>query len=350
MKRDAPESPEPGTETEAIGILHRILGAPGRKEVVTSVGDDCAVLSFTSEFDLLLTVDTAARDIHFSLEWQSAYGVGWRALASAVSDIAAMCGTPVIGMIAVGVEGGWDEILRDVYRGVRDLSNRLDMEIVGGDTSRLLSGCFLSVTVLGKVEKGEAVLREGARLGDDVWVTGRLGAGAAMRATARDVADSKWKCDLDEYESILPRVEEARFLLKTIHPSSMIDISDGLSTDLSHICRLSRVGALIDKERIPVDERAATACRKRPVDPVEMAMNGGEDYELCFTASPGRGQEVAAGFRERFGICMTKIGRIIDSGLYVQDLDGKRSRLEPGGFDHLSAKEREYEQNQGIDK
>jgi len=331
----------PRSEVDALERLMDILGDPKRIDVARGIGDDCAVLSFPGEFDLLLTVDTVISGIHFSTQWQSPYGIGWRALAASVSDVAAMGGEPLAGLVALGIPGGWDEELVGIYQGLHDLSARLHVDIVGGDISALPSGLSISITVLGRVMRGKCVFRNGARIGDDIWVTGALGGGEAVRQMAqRGIKGPEWDRGLMEYERILPRIEEARFLAQELPLSSMIDISDGLSTDLFHICRMSRVGAALDETRIPVHGSALFVATQTGLNPLELALNGGEDFELCFTASGGSGIRVAEEFAERFGLQMTKIGRISGSDLILRDRNGHSRPLNPGGYDHLKAKER----------
>jgi len=154
MNGNSRDIDRPENELSAIERLEDILGGTVREDVVRGIGDDCAVVSFSEEFDLLLTVDSVNRDIHFNLDWQSPYGVGWRALASSVSDIAAMGGEPMAAVIAVSAEGGWDESLPGIYEGMRDLAGRFGVDIVGGDVTRTASGLSLSLTILGRVKKG----------------------------------------------------------------------------------------------------------------------------------------------------------------------------------------------------
>jgi thiamine-monophosphate kinase len=332
----------PGSETAAIDLLQKILGKSGRREIKRDIGDDCAVISISSGHDILLTVDTVVRDVHFCVEWQSGYGIGWRALASSVSDIAAMSGEPMAGVIAIGADDGWDDQLKEVYRGISDLSSKLEMDIVGGDITALPGRFSISITVLGKVEKGKALFRDGACQDDDIWVTGTLGGGRAVRLMADlGIRDRFWRRSLAEYEGILPRIDEARFLSEKLPPSSLIDISDGLSTDLSHICRMSGTGAIIEEDRIPVDEKVLYVSSGTGLDPVELALNGGEDFELCFTVAHGEGDRIADDFTEKFKLAVTKIGRIKGSELFIQGRDGNKRLLKPSGFDHLKIKERE---------
>jgi thiamine-monophosphate kinase len=329
----------PRDEVEALDILAGIVGEAGRSEVVKSIGDDCAVISL-GDCDVLLTVDAAVSGVHFNLRWQSAYSVGWRALAAAASDIAAMAGEPVVGLVSLGLERGWDERVGDIYRGMRDLGERLRMDIVGGDIIRIPKGLSISVTVVGKVEKGRAVFRGGSRQGDEIWVTGRLGLGGALRLMERDgIRDRRWDSLLDSYGKITPRVEEARFLAGNLALSGMIDISDGLSTDLAHLCRSSGVGAVVEAERVPVDESAQGVADCLGMDPFDIAVNGGEDFELCFTVPAGEGDSVTGSFLERFGLPMTRIGSITGSGLLVRDGGGAERDLVIGGFDHLKTGE-----------
>jgi thiamine-monophosphate kinase len=337
----AGEDIRPKDEVAALDLLREIVGESRHVHIIKGIGDDCAVLSFSDDFDVLLTVDTVARDVHFSMDWQTSQGIGWRALAASVSDIAAMGGEPIAGVIAVAIEGGWDESLRQIYRGITDLSTKLRMDIVGGDISELPAGFSISLTIFGRVKKGRAIFRDGARPGDDIWVTGTLGGGEAVRVMAGQIGHTQpMEKAIDDYEKIVPRVKEAQFLTDTFYPTSMIDISDGLSTDISHICRSSGVGAVIEESLVPVDDKAIHVHEKYGIDPVELALNGGEDFELCFTSPGGVGEEFAGQFRDRFQLQITKIGQITTSDRVIRDKNGKTRELKAGGFDHLRSRER----------
>ncbi len=338
----AGEDIRPKDEVAALDLLREIVGESKHAHIVKGIGDDCAVLSFSDDFDILLTVDTVARDVHFSMDWQTSQGIGWRALASSVSDIAAMGGEPIAGVIAIAIEDGWDENLCEIYRGITDLSTKLRMDIVGGDISELPTGFSISLTIFGRVKKGKAIFRDGARPGDDVWVTGTLGGSEAVRVMVGQIGHNQlMEKAISDYEKIVPRVKEARFLRDMCCPTSMIDISDGLSTDISHICRSSGVGVVIEESLVPVDDKAIYVHEKYGTDPVELALNGGEDFELCFTTPGGAGEEFAGKFRDRFQLQITKVGQITRSDLIIRDRNGKIRELKAEGFDHLRSRERE---------
>lgn len=330
----------PDSEVCAIDLLSGILGGVVRDDVIRGIGDDCAVLSFSDEFDILMTIDSVARDVHFDLDWQSPHGVGWRALASSVSDIAAMGGEPIAAVVAIVAEGGWDRSLPGIYGGMKDLAGRLGVDIVGGDVTRTASGLSLSLTVLGRVEVGRAIYRDGARFEDEIWVTGTLGGGEAVRRMAKaGTRGQMWENAFEAYERIVPRIEEARFLVDRVSPTSMIDISDGLSTDLHHICRMSGVGAEVELDSLPVDDTAKSVCIESGKDPVPLALHGGEEFEICFTSRRGRVEGIADEFSKRFDISLSRIGSIVRSGMMVLDREGNRSELVPGGYDHLKGEE-----------
>lgn len=330
----------PDSEISALDLLSDILGGVVREDVIRGIGDDCAVISFSDEFDILVTVDSVNRDVHFCLDWQSPYGIGWRALTSSVSDIAAMGGEPMVAVVAIAVKGGWDKSLPGIYEGMRDLAAQLGIDIVGGDVTRMKSGLSLSLTVLGRVDVGRAVYRDGARFEDDIWVTGKLGRGETVRRMAKEgIRHRSWEDALAAYDKIVPRVAEARYLVERVSPTSMIDISDGLSTDMHHICRMSRVGAEIDLDTLPLDDLAKSLCLETGEDPALIALHGGEEFELCFTARRGRVEEITEEFSKRFDIDLSKIGAIVPSGMTVRDREGNRSELIPGGYDHLRHEE-----------
>jgi thiamine-monophosphate kinase len=231
------------------------------------VGDDTAVL----DGGLLFATDVLTEGIHFDLRWATLADVGWKALAVNLSDVAAMGGTPraaVCGVVLVaGRKGGADELLG----GLLTASSELGCPLVGGDTT---VGAALTVTVavVGDSPEGGAVLRRGARPGDSVFVTGPLGGGRAALVALRGGDDAD-PVALARLQRPVPRLVEGR-TAAAAGATAMIDLSDGLSSDLAHICRESGVGALLEPSAVPVGPGAT----------VDDALSGGDDYELCFTA------------------------------------------------------------------
>ncbi len=281
---------------------------PGPKSSVLGIGDDCAVLEFTADKYLLVTADMLIQDVHFDLAKVSPFKVGRKALAVSLSDVAAMAGIPKYYVVSIAVPPDAPlSALHDFYSGMMKLAAEFKVELIGGDTNRA-DKFICDVTVIGEVEKKLLVRRDGARAGDKIFVTGALGGSIKGR-----------HCDFT------PRVREARLLVKNFRVHSMIDISDGLSSDLRHITDASGVGAVIFDDRIPVSRDAVSK---------KDALSGGEDYELLFTAAGGVNEEALSG---KLKIPVANIGRIVPKREGIKIVTGKYGKkdLERKGFRHF---------------
>lgn len=298
-----------------IEELARLL--PPGEGVVRGIGDDAAVVAGRNrKTHLLIATDTIAENVHFR---RSSGGrrVGRKALAVNLSDIAAMGGRPLWAVVNLGLpEGISVRYCREIYRGMARLAEEFSLSVVGGDTFRSPVGIVISVTVVGEAEKSRCVLRSGARPGDVVCLTGRLG-------------DPPREKHLD----FTPRVREARWLVESTPPSAMIDISDGLFADLAHICRASGVGAVIGEASLPVLD----AVRRRGTAAVLRTAGKGEEFELLACLSPGAAEKLCPGMKSALGTPLTPIGRIVaDPGrLEVIDRRGAARRFPSIGYRHF---------------
>jgi thiamine-monophosphate kinase len=279
-----------------------------------AVGDDCAVLPQSGEVDLVITADLLVEDIDFRLEWTTPEMLGHKALAVSVSDVAAMGGLPKWSLTSIGVpEKLWNsEFIDRFYKGWHSLADALDVALIGGDVSRTPDRFVIDSVVGGNVPKGKAILRSGAKPGDAIFVTGRLGGAAGglrlleQGVRLNDCAD--WQRRLIRRQiAPLPRVAEGSALLEGGLASAMIDLSDGLSSDLHHICGSSGVGAEIDAAAIPIDDdlRQFTVSSEQRLD---FALNGGEDFELLFTVPQEKIPALNSGQLFRIGIVTANIG------------------------------------------
>lgn len=296
--------------------------------VIQGIGDDCAVLRVPVREDLLVTTDLSIEGVHFRREWHPPESVGHRCLARGLSDVAAMGGTPFAAFVSLALPAKISQSWVDsFFRGLLKLARQFNTTLAGGDTSRSPSGVFADIVVLGSAPKNNAILRSGARPGDRVYVTGALGASAA---SVDILFKKRQRLDPNRFRAhFFPttRIRVAKLLREKRIPSAMIDISDGLSTDLDHICEMSRVGAEVFTEKIPVAKIGTPA---KPVG-LDFALNGGEDYELLFTAS--RNREVP---RSISGVKITCIGEIISKRqVFLVDESGSRSKLKVRGWEHF---------------
>ena len=294
---------------------------------VIGIGDDCAVVPIPHGHEALVTTDFSLEDVHFKRAWHPPESVGHRCLARGLSDIAAMGGQPLAVFLSLAVPRSLPQKWVDGFlRGLLKLASEFKVRLAGGDTAESPGGILADIVGLGSVPKGKAVLRSGARPGDRIYVTGELGASAA----AVDLLTAGKKLRPTEFASHFfprPRVAVGRFLREKGLASAMIDISDGLSTDLGHICDESEVGAELEGKSIPV----ATAGKPAVSVDLWCAVHGGEDYELLFTASPGK--RVPSRIA---GVAIRQIGLVTGGRkVWLRDRRGARQRLAPQGWEHF---------------
>jgi len=295
---------------------------------VIGIGDDCAVVPIPRGHEALVTTDFSLEDVHFKRVWHPPESVGHRCLARALSDIAAMGGEPLAVFLSLAVPPSLPQKWVDGFlRGLLTLAREFNVSLAGGDTAKSPGGILADIVGLGSVPKGKGVLRSGARPGDRIYLTGELGASAATI----DLLSSGKKLRPREFASHFfprPRVAVAGFLRERGLASAMIDISDGLSTDLGHICDESEVGAELESEAIPV---ATVGNAARRVD-LRFALHGGEDYELLFTAPPKKRVPLRIA-----GVAVRPIGVVTRARqMFLVQKGGVRQRLQPQGWEHFN--------------
>ena len=297
-----------------FGLIRQIRNTTrvSNPAVLMGIGDDTAVIRGSSKKDMLFTTDMLIEGIHFEITEASPYEIGRKALAVNLSDIAAMGGWPTVAVVAVGLPPDLPpKFVRELYEGIEDLASSFNVSIVGGDTNR--SGkIVISVALLGEVEKNKALLRSGAKEGDVIFVTGLLGGSYA----------SKW------HLNFIPRLEESRFLSRHFKIHAMIDISDGLASDIHRVCEESGVGAILSQEAIPVSPFA----KKR-----EAALTDGEDFELLFTLSPKEAARLTLYSSDRNIGPFWPVGKIVPrrQGIKMTGPRGSVKDLPEKGYDHF---------------
>jgi thiamine-monophosphate kinase len=293
--------------------------------LVTGIGDDCAVLRVPRGHETLVTTDFSLEGIHFRREWHPAESVGHRCLTRGLSDIAAMGGQPLAAFLSLALPNDLDQSWADEFlKGLLALARRHKLPLAGGDIAQSPAGVLADITVLGSVPKGRAVLRSTARPGDLIYVTGALGASAAVvEALYAGLQLDRSKLDAHFYPQ--PQIAIGRYLRERKLATAMIDISDGLSTDLSHICEESRVGGVINETAIPIAKLTSPKVQLRH------ALHGGDDYQLLFTARPKTKVP-----RRIAGVAITPIGEITRSrNLTVKSADGTKRQLTSQGWQHF---------------
>ena len=307
-------------------MIRRFIGPNIRlpSEVHIGPGDDAAVL----EGGWVVSTDLAVEDVHFRRTWLSDFEIGYRAGAGALSDLAAMAATPVGVLVSMACPVDGDVDLEAVQNGVNEICKTVGAVVIGGDMSNSPGPVFIDIVALGRTS--HPILRDGAEPGDEVWVTGVLGASSA--------ALSVWHEGVEPSEELrsafvgpVPRVEAAQSLVDHRIAGAMIDLSDGLAGDVGHIAAASGVKITLEADQVPVAE-AATAVLG--VDrALQAALHGGEDFELCFVADSGL---VDTSYLQRhLGLQVTRVGRVGEGeGVWLGNSDGSTQRLERGGFDH----------------
>jgi thiamine-monophosphate kinase len=316
------------------------------QSLVSGIGDDAAVIRNASGKETVITADLLVEDIDFRRTTTPPFLLGHKSLAVSLSDIAAMGSRPLWSLVSVGLpEAVWEtEFVDRFYDGLMELANRYGVQLIGGDTSRTNERIVIDSIVVGECSAGMSVMRSGSSPGDQVFVTGSLGAAAAgLRLTERGahLAEQNFgDDDSQKLDHVLlrqlrpePRVGWGIVLGEERLATSMIDLSDGLSSDLNRLCAAGDVGALIDSSLLPIDNRVVELCGRRALDPLQLALHGGEDFELLFTVKPG---DVARLPRRVDGIEIKRIGEITDATDGVKISEGHRVwELKPGGWKHF---------------
>lgn len=326
--------------------------APG---LVCGIGDDAAVLKSAAGSDIVVTADLLVEDVDFRRDTTEPNLLGHKALAVSLSDIAAMGARPRWALISLGVPNDvWDSgFVDNFYDGFFKLAARYGVHLIGGDVSRTPDKIVIDSIVIGECSSGREIFRAGAKPGDQIFVTGFLGDAAAGLRLIERGARLHESSTADTFSAAVGVAHEPHptdhLLLRQLRPeprvgwglllgeqrlaTAMIDISDGLSSDLNHLCDESQVGALIDGASVPIDPLVKDLSGRRALDPLMLALHGGEDFELLFTVSP---ENVAKLPSRVDGVSLTRIGEIKEASHGVRIAEGSRTwKLEPGGWEHF---------------
>lgn len=340
------------TELESLGEFGVIdlltKSFENRQEsTILGVGDDAAVLEKNEDTYTLISTDMLVEGIHFNLMYAPLKHLGYKAVAVNVSDIAAMNGEAKQITVSVAVSNRFPlEALQELYEGIRAACEVYSIDLVGGDTTTSRSGLIISISVLGEVSKTKLVTRSGAQVNDLLVVTGDLGAAyAGLQVLERErsvyEANPSIQPDLDGKDYIIQRqlkpearVDIIRFLKELdVVPTAMIDISDGLASEVMHICSKSNKGAKVYNSKLPIDSLTSTTAIDFNLDPVTCVLNGGEDYELLFTIAQSDYDKIKGNPH------MTVIGYMTDAseGIYLVDTNDSLIELKAQGWNHFKA-------------
>jgi thiamine-monophosphate kinase len=297
--------------------------------VIQGIGDDCAVLRTAAGNDSLVTTDFCIEGVHFRREWHPAHAVGHRCLVRGLSDIAAMGGEPAAAFLSLAMPADLPQKWVDeFFDGLLALAATAKVQLSGGDIAESPSGILADIMVIGSVPTNKAILRSGAQPGDRIFVTGELGGPSFVLGKMFEQPKKKWRASaFPSHFYPQPQLAVGRYLRDKGIASAMIDISDGLSTDLAHICDESQSGAVIHTNAVP----RATVGRHEV--PMSFALHGGDEYQLLFTSPQGK--RVPA---EIAGIPVTHIGYMIpEQELLIEHENGYTTELVPEGWEHFES-------------
>lgn len=297
-----------------------------------SVGDDAALISIAKGMELAISADMLVAGTHFFADCDP-YQLGWKSLAVNISDMAAMGANPRWATLAIALPEVNEPWLAEFSKGFFACTDAFNVDLIGGDTTR--GPLTISVQIMGEVPAGKAIKRSGAKVNDEIWVSGTLGDAAMALAVMQqrfDLATS----DLNQIENALHTPQPRVALGQALHgvASSAIDISDGLLADLRHILKASKLGAIIRLDQVPISDIVHRNLHLKQVK--NMVLAGGDDYELCFTAPPNRHAEIA-NLSKTLNLALNHIGNITaNTDLIVHGLDNEILDIKETGFDHFN--------------
>lgn len=332
------------TELGEFAFIDRIApgcqrGDPAR--VIRGIGDDAAVVEVPGGV-LVLTTDMLIERVHFLRGTITPRQLGYKSLAVNLSDIAAMGAVPHEALISIAIPPTVSvEELDEVYDGMKELAAQSRVNLLGGDTTGSKQDLCLNIVVTGSAAEDEILYRSGARVGDRILVTGTLGdsAGGLVVILEQPSIDEKCARTLVEAHH-LPELylDEARLLARSGAAGAAIDLSDGLASDLRHVCRASKVGAVVDVASVPLSPALRELCSATGRDPLRLALAGGEDYRLLVTVAPDRTDELRSAVAASTGRQLFDVGEIVPGNeILLRQADGGTAPLSHSGWDHFAA-------------
>lgn len=324
---------------EALLERMRDLFEVPASSVAVGIGDDAAVIEPpTLQLQEVWTTDLMVEGVHFQTAWQTARELGRKSLAVNLSDIASMGASPRFALVSLACHPQTRvDFISGICEGIKELAIETGVVIIGGDTSASGEGLIISITVGGVVPGGEATLRNGARTGDRICVTGYIGCAAAGLRVVEAGASEAWPELRRAFVSPTARIT-AGTAAREAGATAMTDLSDGLASDLRHICDQSQVGAVVACEDLLIHPELRQACAGNNWDLEDLVLTGGEDYELLFTLPPGRHDEFCQAIEEAAGVPVTEIGEIVSraAGLHIKGTDGSSRHFPAHGYEHFA--------------
>ena len=336
-----------GGEAALINVIRDKFGAPSTGDLALGIGDDAALIHAGDSL-LIVTTDMLVEGTHFRMDITDPYLVGWKSAAVNISDIAAMGGIPTYSFVSIGLPDIEIEVVESIYEGMHDVSARYGSVIAGGDTVASRGGVVINVTQLGTVESGKVARRDGAEPGDAILVTNTIGDSRAglelllrfgLPPLTPPCKGGDWgargseQCVLSHLKPE-PRVNEARAAVATGKVHAMMDLSDGLASDLCKLCEASKVGARVIADALPISEDLHIAAARLDADPIHLAAGGGEDYELLLTCDAKSAPEIARAVAST-GSTIRAIGEIVEGHGVVLVLPTGEEEPIGGSWEHF---------------
>ncbi len=327
-----------------IDRIQHILPTAKHNDLILGIGDDTAIIRLDSKRVMFVTCDIQVENQHFRLENTTTYQLGRRAMAVNLSDIAAMGGNPTFALISLGFPR--TILLEDfdsLFAGMKDELSEFDVAVIGGNLSHSESGLIIDITLMGEAAQSEYLTRSGAQPGDKIFVTGNLGnSGAGFQVLQKFGTKFPQQYERFVNAHLQPKARVA-FGQKLAHSklaTAMIDVSDGIASDLNHICEMSKVGAEIRQSKLPADHELHSIIEFSGKNFTELTMHSGEDYELLFTVKPDTALQKLQSISVETGIPVTEIGTILPkgSGYYLINEKNQKQKIQPSGWDHFREK------------
>jgi len=311
------------------------------KNVIKGIGDDCAVFGPSSGRVLLFTTDMLVEDIHFLKTKMTPYQLGWKSIAVNLSDIAAMGGRPLVLLISLAIPPETDvELMQDFYKGMKTICEQYEVTIAGGDTSASPDKLVINISLIGDAQQNEVLYRSGAKSGDSIYLTGNVGDSfAGLKIIKKEISSPKSieSHFIKIHNEPNPLIETGMTIAASGLATAMIDVSDGLVSDLGHICKESGVGAILFRDKIPLSSELKLLASREKFNPLELALSGGEDYQLLITVPNGNIKDFEIVGKNKGLLPLYLIGKIVEGkGITMVNDDGSLEEIDIKGFNHFS--------------
>lgn len=326
-----------GGENALINLIREKYGAAPGGDLALGIGDDAALVKCGDKY-MVITTDLLIENTHFRMDIIEPYLLGWKSVVVNISDVAAMGGEPTYAFVSIGLPDIDVKIVDEIYAGMHDASAAFGSVIAGGDTVGSDNGIVINITQLGTVEQDKAARRDGAQPGDVIIVTNSIGDSRAglelLLKTGLAEARRVSAITVEKHLKPEPRVYEARAAVGTGKVHALMDLSDGLASDLPRLCAASGVGAKVFADKLPVSREMQIAAVRLDSDPIELAASGGEDYELLMTCAPADAQAIVKAIQST-GSSASIIGELIDEKtVYLVSSNGELSPM-PESWSHF---------------